>query len=303
MNARLVKAAMVAATLFWPNGADASDIQERFADNEGVKIHYVTKGSGPLVVMLHGFPDFWLTWRPLMEVLGDSYRVAALDTRGYNLSDKPKGVENYAFPFLIGDVEAVIKAEGKASAIIIGHDWGAAIAWQVALNRPDLVTHLVVLSVPHPAGFAREMTTNKDQQANSQYARDFMKPGAETKLTAEGLAQNVPEAVRAEYLEAFKRSDFGAMLNYYRANYPKNTGDQVTQEAPPTWERIKAPVLIIHGAKDTALNAKGHDGTWEWVDADTTFMLIPTGGHFVQHDSAPLVNTTVRDWLNARVTK
>jgi pimeloyl-ACP methyl ester carboxylesterase len=267
-----------------------------------VKIHYVTEGQGPLVVLLHGFPDFWLTWRPLMGALSDSYRVAALDTRGYNLSDKPQGVENYAFPFLIGDVEAVIKAEGKTSAIIIGHDRGAAIAWQIALNRPDLVEKLVAISVPHPAGFVREMATNKDQQSNSQYARDYMTPGFEKSMTAEGLAQNVPAEVRAEYLEAFKRSDFGAMLNYYRANYPKETGEQVNEVAPPTWNRIKVPVLIIHGAKDAGLDARGHEGTWQHVDADTTFLLIPNAGHFVQHEAAPLVNTTIRNWLDARAT-
>jgi len=275
-----------------------ADPEDHFARNGDVKIHYVTEGNGPLVVMLHGFPGFWYSWQRLMSALRDKYRVAALDMRGYNLSDHPRGVDNYKFDALIGDVAAVIKAEGQSNAIVIGHDWGAAVAWQVALNRPDLVNHLIIMSVPHPAGFAREMANNKAQQANSQYARDFQQPGAEKMLTAEGLAQGVPEAERAKYVEAYRRSSFEAMLNYYRANYPKTTGTGVP--ALPPLPHIKVPVLVIHGMKDQALNAAGHSGTWDWVDADTTILMIPGAGHFVQYDAMPLVNRTVRDWLDAR---
>ena len=153
-------------------GNAAPKLEDHYADDAGVKIHYVAAGQGPLVVMIHGFPDYWGTWKPLIATLStDHYRTAAMDLRGYNLSDKPKGVEAYAMPHLIADVAAVIKAEGRTSAIVIGHDWGAAIAWQVVLNRPDLVNKLIIMAVPHPAGFAREMAANKDQQANSQYAR------------------------------------------------------------------------------------------------------------------------------------
>ena len=109
-------------------------------------------------------------------------------------------------PNLIGDVAAVIAAEGQKDAIVIGHDWGAAIAWQTVLNRPELVNRLVILSVPHPAGMARELATNKDQQANSQYARNFQKEGSEKSLTAEGLAGWVKDAKeKPGYVEAFRR--------------------------------------------------------------------------------------------------
>ncbi len=276
-----------------------ADPEDHYAKNGSVRIHYVTEGAGPLVVLLHGFPGFWYSWSPLMGALKDKYRVAALDMRGYNLSDHPKGVDAYKFEALIGDVAAVITAEGQKNAIVIGHDWGAAVAWQVALNRPDLVNHLIIMSVPHPAGFAREMATNADQQKNSQYARDFLKPGAEKMLTAEGLAQGVPDPVdRARYVEAYRRSSFRAMLNYYRANYPRDTGASVT--ALPPLPHIKVPVLVIHGLKDQALNANGHSGTRNWVDADTTLLMIPGAGHFVQYDALALVNRTVRDWLDAR---
>jgi pimeloyl-ACP methyl ester carboxylesterase len=287
------------ATLVLATTAHAAD---RYATNNGVKIHYVVEGKGPLVVLIHGFPDYWATWKPLMTELNKAgYRTAALDTRGYNLSDKPQGVAAYAMPNLIGDVAAVIAAEGEKNATVIGHDWGAAIAWQTAFARPDLVNKLVILSVPHPAGMGRELASNADQQKNSQYARNFQKEGSEKNLTAEGLAGWVKDpAARPGYIEAFKRSDFAGMMNYYRANYPRGAGADL--QPPPTAQpnnRVKAPVLVLHGMKDTALNAAGHSGTWNYVDADTTIVMFPNAAHFVQHDAEAQVNRAVRDWLNA----
>jgi pimeloyl-ACP methyl ester carboxylesterase len=290
-------AAMIA---FAAQAAPAAKPVDKYAQNGAVKIHYVVEGKGPLVVMIHGFPDYWATWKPLMaELSAAGYRTAALDTRGYNLSDKPQGEAAYAMPNLIGDVAAVIAAEGQKDAVVVGHDWGAAIAWQVALNRPDLVNKLIIMAVPHPAGMARELASNKDQQANSQYARNFQKPGSEKMLTAEGLAGWVKDpAEKPGYVEAFKRSDFAAMMNYYRANYPKGAGADAP--APPPTPPIKVPVLVIHGMQDKALNAAGHAGTWDHVTADTTILMIPGAGHFVQHDAEKLVDRTVKDWLNAR---
>jgi pimeloyl-ACP methyl ester carboxylesterase len=294
----------LAAALLIEGAAAAAPTQrsgaDRYADNGGVRIHYVVQGKGPLVVLIHGFPDYWATWKPLMTTLNAAgYRTAALDLRGYNLSDKPQGEAAYAMPNLVGDVAAVIKAEGQPNATVIGHDWGAAIAWNVAMSRPDAVNKLIILSVPHPAGMARELAGNKAQQEGSNYARNFQKAGSEKMLTAEGLAGWVKDPkAKPGYIEAFKRSDFGAMMNYYRANYPKGTGSDVT--APASFPPVKAPVLIIHGMKDTALNAAGHNGAWEHVEADTTILMVPTAGHFVQHDAEGLVNRTIRDWLNER---
>ncbi len=282
------------------HAAAAHRIADRYALNGPVKIHYVVEGKGPLVVMIHGFPDYWATWKPLMaELSAAGYRTAALDNRGYNLSDKPQGEAAYAMPNLVGDVAAVIKAEGQKDAIVIGHDWGAAIAWNVAMSRPDVVNRLIIMAVPHPAGMARELATNKAQQEGSNYARNFQKAGSEKMLTAEGLAGWVKDPKeKAGYVEAFKRSDFAAMMNYYRANYPRGTGPAAGPEVP--FPMIRVPVLVIHGMKDTALNAAGHAGTWDHVAGDTTLLMIPTAGHFVQHDAEKLVDRTVKDWLNAR---
>jgi len=290
----------LAASAAPPAKVAAGRTQDRYAQNGAVKIHYVVEGKGPLVVLIHGFPDYWATWKPLMATLSAAgYRTAALDNRGYNLSDKPAGEAAYAMPNLVGDVAAVIAAEGQKDAVVIGHDWGAAIAWNVAMSRPELVNKLVILSVPHPAGLARELATNKAQQAGSNYARNFQKEGSEKALTAEGLAGWVKDPKeKPGYVEAFKRSDFGAMMNYYRANYPRGVGEAAAPA--PAYPPIKVPVLVIHGMKDTALNAAGHNGTWEHVTADTTILMVPTAGHFVQHDAETLVDRTVKDWLNAR---
>lgn len=277
--------------------------QDHYAQNGAVKIHYVSAGdpSKPLVVMVHGYPDIWYTWRHLMDELDGDYRVVAMDTRGYNLSDKPEGVDAYKHAVLETDVEAVIRAEGRKSAILIGHDFGASTSWRTAMDKPQLVDRLVILSVPHPTNMAWELKTNPVQQKNSQYARNNQQPGSEDKLTAEGLARWVrdPEAQKV-YVEAFRRSNFKSMMNYYRANYSPNIGDAVViPDNPP----VKAPLLVLHGMKDTALGAAGHNNTWLRTEKDVTLLMIPEAGHFLQHDATALVNRTIHDWLNARPVK
>jgi pimeloyl-ACP methyl ester carboxylesterase len=301
----MLRAALAAAAILLSTPALAAP-QDLSATNGEVKIHYAVEGQGPLVVLIHGFPDYWGTWKPLMAELNKAgYRTAAMDLRGYNLSDKPRGVAAYAMPNLVEDVAAVIAAERQKSAIVIGHDWGGAIAWRVAYNRPELVNRLVILSVPHPAGLVRELSTNKAQQEGSNYAREFQKEGSEKNLTAEGLSAWMKDpAKKGAYLEALKRSDFGAMMNYYRANYPSAGGPpggapQPAAQSPETM-RVKAPTLIVHGMQDTSLNAAGHSGVWNLIDADTSLLMVPGAGHFVQHDAEALVNRTVRDWLDAR---
>ena len=155
----------------------AQDITERvdhrYAENDGVRIHYAVMGSGPLIVMVHGFPDYWYTWRNQMEVLAEDYTVAALDTRGYNLSDQPEGVENYTLEILVEDVAAVIRAQGEDSATVVGHDWGGGIAWSFAALRPDMTDRLIILNLPHPRGLVRELSNFGQQHDNSAYARNF----------------------------------------------------------------------------------------------------------------------------------
>jgi pimeloyl-ACP methyl ester carboxylesterase len=270
-----------------------SKVKHGYADSNGVKIHYASIGSGPLVVMIHGFPDFWYTWRDQMEALSGQYRMVAIDQRGYNLSDKPKGVENYDVRLLVGDVIAVIKSLGQEKAIVVGHDWGGFVAWQLAMNAPQYVEKLLILNLPHPRGLMRELANNPQQQKNSAYARNFQQPDAASKVTAEGLSFWVkdPDA-KQKYIEAFKRSDFEAMLNYYKRNYPK---EPYTEDPSPV-SKVKMPVLMIHGLGDTALLSGALNNTWDWVD-DLTLVTIPGSGHFVQQDASEKVTRSMKMWL------
>jgi epoxide hydrolase 4 len=272
-----------------------SSVKHDYANSNGVKIHYASVGQGPLVVMIHGFPDYWYTWRDQMQALSVNYQVVAIDQRGYNLSDKPKGVENYDMKLLVGDVAAVIKHLGKDKAIIVGHDWGGIVAWTFAMALPQMTDKLVILNLPHPRGLSRELANNPQQQKNSAYARNFQKEGAEKQLTAEGLARWVkdPQA-REKYVEAFKRSDFEAMLNYYKRNYPR----EPYQEDTSPVVKLKMPVLLIHGLADTALLAGALNNTWEWIEKDLTLVTIPGAGHFVQQDASELVTKSIKMWLS-----
>ncbi len=286
------------------------DIYERvkhgYAVSEGVKIHYASLGNGPLVVMIHGFPDFWYSWRRQMEGLADRFQVVAIDQRGYNLSDKPKGVESYDVRLLVGDVAAVIRDLGRDKATIVGHDWGGLVAWQFAIAQPQMTENLIVLNLPHPNGLLRELRSNKEQIANSEYARNFQtkSPADPTvffggPMTSATLSSWVRDpAARARYVEAFDRSDFEAMLNYYKRNYPRGSG----ADAPPAPDlpKVKMPVLMFHGLGDTALHSDALSGTWNWLEKDLTLVTIPGAGHFVQQDAADLVTTTMRWWLSMR---
>lgn len=278
----------------------ATDIEERVehgtADSAGVKIHFAALGpkTGPLVVMVHGFPDFWYTWRAQMDALAaQGYRCVALDLRGYNLSDKPKGVEQYDMRLLVGDVVAVIKAQGREKAIVVGHDWGGAISWQVAFHAPQVVERLVFINLPHPKGLSRELAHNADQQKASQYARNFQQPDSHLKLTAAGLAFWVGDAeAKKKYVAAFERSDLEAMMNFYKRNYPR----EPYREAQGELIKPKCPVLMIHGLKDTALLSPALNGTWDWVD-DFTLVTLPDASHFAQQDQPEKVSRSILMWL------
>lgn len=303
----ILRASLLCGLLLQAGALMAQDVwdqvEHRYADSGGVKIHYAALGPGageaPLVVMIHGFPDFWYTWRHQMRVLADHrYRVAAVDLRGYNLSDKPKGVDRYATKLLVEDIAAVVQAEKASNAIIVGHDWGGAIAWSVAMQRPELTRLLIICNLPHPAGITREIAANPQQRKNSEYAFKFQQPDAHKQLTAESLARWVTDpAVRGRYVDAFNQSDFEAMLNYYKANYP---GPGAPPPEAAAFPKVKAPVLMFHGLDDQALLPGALNGTWQWVERDLTLVTIPGAGHFVQQDAAQTVSDTMIDWLARR---
>ena len=278
------------------------EVEHGYADSGGVNIHYATIGEGPLVVMVHGFPDFWYTWRHQMEGLKGNYKVVAIDQRGYNLSDKPEGDENYNMRFLVSDIAAVIKHFGEEKATIVGHDWGGIVSWQFAFALPQMVDKLVIMNLPHPNGLARELANNPDQRANSAYARTFIegKPSDPNILfggpmNAQSLAFWVSDPkARSRYEDAFALSSFEGMLAYYKQNFPR------LDSPAPAAPQLDVPLLIFHGLQDTALDSDGLNNTWDWNDRDTTIVSAPTANHFVQQDAAELVTTTLKWWLQSR---
>jgi pimeloyl-ACP methyl ester carboxylesterase len=282
------------------SAARAGDLgEDGYVDSGGVKIHYVTKGKGPLLVMLHGFPDYWYTWRKQIPALSEKFQVVAIDLRGYNLSDKPEGVENYAIPKLVGDVKAIVEHFGQKQAVIVGHDWGGMIAWSFAMQHPEMTARLIILNLPHPACLGRELANNPEQQKASAYARFFQTKGAAATLKPEALAFWVTDKdAKPKYVEAFQKSSMEGMLNFYKANYPKEPYT-VPQDVP----KVKCSVLMIHGLKDTALLPGALNDTWKYLDRDLTLVTVPEAGHFVQQDAAETVTDAMTRWLDRPATK
>ena len=195
---------------------------------------------------------------------------------------------------MIEDAAAVIADQGEKRAIIVGHDWGGATAWAIAMYRPDLVERLIVLNAPHPWAQMRLLAENAEQRANAQYARNFQDPDYYKQISLERLGGWVTDpAARAKHLEAMRRSDPQAMLHYYQANYPREPY-RARDDAPPP---VRASTLLIHGLKDRAVMAEGISGLWNCVEADLTITAIPGVGHFVQQDAAELVSRTMLAWL------
>ena len=323
-----------------PAGAAQGNIESRvehgYADAQGVKIHYATLGdrSKPMLLMIHGFPDYWYSWREQMEALSDEYFCVAMDQRGYNLSGQPKGSENYDAGLLIGDVAAVIKHLGRDKATLIGHDWGGLVAWIAALYMPHLVDRLIVLNLPHPRGIARELASNPLQQKNTAYARAFQQPGAAQTITPEQLGAWVREfsgteqtaaslvpavdsvvdsAARprqtrlAEQLASWVKSpaDRARYVEAFERSdfaamlsyYERNFPRQPYLPDSSAVVKLKMPVLMIHGLQDPALRAEALDRSWEWLEQDLTLVTLPKAGHFVQQDEAEMVSRSIRMWL------
>jgi len=285
-----------------------TEASHHYSEKSGLRIHYAAMGQGPLVLLIHGFPDFWYTWRDQMQALSRSYRVVAMDQRGYNLSDQPEGKEAYDMSYLVKDVLGIIEAEGVTQATLVGHDWGGAVAWQVAIRHPEVTRNLIILNLPHPNGLMRELTVNETQRQHSAYAQT-LKYGSHSDpkvffgqaMTPRHLAGWVKESeVRDRYIEAFERSSMSGMIAYYQQNYPEMppwTGSETL--ALPVTTKVQAPVLIFHGLEDQALHPNGLNQTWEWLEAEMTLMTLPGAGHFVHRDKASVVSSTMLTWLEA----
>jgi pimeloyl-ACP methyl ester carboxylesterase len=281
--------------------------EDGFADSGGVRIHYVTMGTGPLVVLIHGIPGFWYDWRHQMPALAHHFQVVAIDQRGFNLSDQPDGVENYAIGKLVGDVDAVAKHFGREKATLVGHDSGGWISWHYAMAHPDKTDRLVIVNLPHPRCIERELANNPRQYQASEYARQlqqspngnrkFVAPdGSTIELTPELYSSGFHDE-QPKYLEALRRTSIEAIINFYKANYPRPPYQE--QVYPP----VKCPVLMIHGLDDMWLMPEALNDTWRYLEKDLTLVTVPHAGHWVhlgpvQSQGAPdLVTKRMISWL------
>ena len=271
--------------------------------SNGVKLHYVTQGEGPLMLMLHGFPEFWYSWRHQIPEFAKDFKVVALDLRGYNDSDKPEAQSAYVMDEFIKDVEGVIKGLGYDRCILVGHDWGGAIAWNFAYFHPEMVQQLIVLNLPHPAKFAAGLRTPQ-QLLRSSYIFLFQLPWLPELLLQfsdyqaienafKGMAVNKTAFTQADinaYKDAAaKRGALTAMLNYYR-NF---TQQKVLSE---DWSVLEVPTLMIWGEEDSALGKELTYGTTAYV-RNLQIKYIPNCSHWVQQEQPQLVNQYMREFL------
>jgi epoxide hydrolase 4 len=281
-------------------------IEHRYAQLGNVRLHYVEAGEGPLVVLLHGFPQFWYMWRFQIPALaGAGFRVVAPDMRGYNLSEKPRGVSSYRVELLARDVEHLILACGEESAMVVGHDWGAAVVWVTAMMYPERVKRLGILNVPHPERFARGLL-RPAQLLRSSYMFFFQIPRLPEKGLVVGDFASLRYALRNEpmhpgtftdedierYVEALARPGaLTAALNYYRALFRRNP-----LKARALLRRIEAPVMVIWGERDRYLSKELAEPAPAWVP-NLRVERLPDASHFVAEDRPDEVNSLLIEFL------
>jgi pimeloyl-ACP methyl ester carboxylesterase len=273
----------------------------------GVELHVVRAGdpADPLVVLLHGFPDFWYGWRHQIPALVEAgFRVVVPDQRGYNLSDKPRGLDAYRMGRLSADVAALVESEGRESAHVVGHDWGAAVAWDTALRRPDVVDRLGIVNVPHPTVMERTLKTNPRQLLRSWYMFYFQLPrlpegflgregasGVARVLAASSNPGAFTDADLERYRRAFdQRGATRSAVNWYRALLRR-------PDEPPR-ERVAAPTLVVWGEADDALVPEMAAESLDYC-ADGRLERFPAASHWVHMEEPDPVNDLLVEHLDA----
>lgn len=284
-------------------------VQQGLVRVNGIELHYVTRGTGPLVLLLHGFPEFWYSWRHQIPALAEHYTVVALDQRGYNESAKPEW--GYETDVLVADVVEVIKALGYERAILVGHDWGGVVAWATAISYPQRIERLIVLNAPHPAIFAEQLRTNPEQRRKSLYMGFFALPFLPELLLSRNDYAALERILRgqARRADAFHDEDIehykdaiskpGALtaaLNWYRAAARGTRGMYRASGM-----QVQAPTLLIWGANDRFLGSELVVGTERFV-ADLTVRMIDDSSHWVQQDAPDEVTRHMLAFLNTTPT-
>jgi pimeloyl-ACP methyl ester carboxylesterase len=281
--------------------------QHHFIETNRIRLHYVTQGEGDLVILLHGFPEFWYSWRHQIPALARYFKVVVPDLRGYNDSDKP--THGYDLDTLAADIQGLVANLGYEQAHIVGHDWGGAIAWHLAHKFPECLNRLAILNAPHPHAFLKELVSNIDQLRRSWYVLAFQVPSLPEWLIRQNLKNILKNLFQEQPIRkgAFTTKDteiyqaalekpgvLTAALNYYRQLLSP-------QEWLRNWGRspnpITAPTLVLWGEEDNFLSQKLTEGIEQLVAAPFKLILIPHCGHWVQQEAPQTVNRELLNFL------
>ena len=295
----------------------AASIRHGYASVNGIRLHYVEAGSGDkLVILLHGFPEFWYSWRKQLDALSGSFHVVALDLRGFNLSDKPSRVDDYKIDKIVPDVIGLIDHFGAKQSAIVGHDWGAGVAWAVAMKHPERVSRLVVLQVPIAAVWRANMSLR--QLLRSWYMFFFQIPRLPEWLISrqdyKAIEQTFTEKVirknsfTTDDIERYKEAarQPGALtgaVNYYRANVLDRLLPEKPKSKPnPNQGRVRVPTLFIFAEQDFAIIPATVRGLDKYIDAYYREVRIPDSGHWVQNEAPAEVNAALLEFLTTEIS-
>ncbi len=276
----------------------------------GLNMRVARAGEGALIVMLHGFPECWYSWRHQIRALAPHFECVAPDLRGYGDTDAPIGVENYALEKLVDDVADLVHACGRERAVIVAHDWGGAIAWATAMRRPEVVERLVVMNCPHLKNFAENLRANPRQMLRSWYILFFQIPWIPERLLRARSFAMLTRAIRdsavqksafteedlSHYREAFRNPySVTAAINYYRALVRSN----LRRSAAGDWmdRKISAPTMVIWGEQDVALGKELTYGMEARFEGPLEINYVPDSGHWVQQEKPLLVNDYLLKFL------
>jgi pimeloyl-ACP methyl ester carboxylesterase len=272
-----------------------TDLQPRHRTvaTNGIHLHVVEAGSesGPLLILLHGFPEFWYAWHRQIEPLAAAgFHVLIPDQRGYNLSDKPKKIADYNIDTLARDVVGLIDEAGAAKAYVVGHDWGGAVAWWLGIKHPERLEKLVLLNIPHPVVMQRAVRKDPAQRKKSSYIFFFQLPWLpERSFRKHHFARGVQSLQGSSrpgtfsdadldlYREAWSQPDeVRSMIHWYRASLR-------AQPEPPASPRVRVPTLLLWGTKDRFLGREMAQPSIDLCD-DGRLVLVEEASHWIQHE-------------------
>lgn len=297
-------------------GREKTAIRHDFADVGGLRLHYAESGDkdAGFLLLLHGFPKFWYCWKAFLPALGARYHAVAPDLRGYNLSDKPEDLNAYHIRPLVQDVLNLAAHFGAEKFTLIAHDWGAAIAYALAIAHPERLKGLVILNGAHPYIFAELLSNSPAQIESSRYMAEFQEPGIEARLLendAEWLMNwtfrdlHARGLMRDEDLNAYRAAwampgAMTAMLNYYRATPLRPAfGDEIGKGSglDPSRFMVRVPTLVIWGEADSALTIANLDGLSHFIP-DLRLIRLPGVGHWVSHEAPARALAEIQGFLH-----